>query len=56
MEWLKGKKTYIMAALMILPALFEFLTAGVFTASSFLGFLESEQVAILAATIRNGIK
>lgn len=55
MAWLKGKKTYIIAALMVLSGLIEFVTFGDFSWTAVLAFVESEQVAILAATIRNGI-
>ena len=55
LDLFKGKKTYIIAALVFLPALFEFIIAGSFSLSSLLGFIESEQFVILAATIRNGI-
>jgi len=55
MSWLKGKKTYIVAALVFLPALFEFVLAGSFSLSSVFEFIKGEQFVILAATIRNAI-
>ncbi len=55
MAWLKGKKTYIVAGLSILIGLIEFITTGDFSLAAIIAFFESEQVAILAATIRNGI-
>jgi hypothetical protein len=55
MNWLKGKKTYIIAALMVAQGLVEFITTGDFSWTSIIAFIESEQIALLAATIRNGI-
>ncbi len=56
MKFLKGKKTYIVAGLSILIALVEFLSTGDFSLASILAFFENEKLALLATTIRNGIK
>jgi len=55
MNFLKGRKTFIVAILVFLPGLFEFLVSGSFSFGSILGFLESQQVALLATTLRLGI-
>ena len=55
MTWLKGKKTYIVAALGILISLVEFLSVGDFSLASLIALFQQDQVAILAATIRAGI-
>jgi hypothetical protein len=55
MKWLKGKKTYLIAGLSFAIGLIEFLSLGDFSLSAIISLFESEQVAILAATIRNGI-
>jgi hypothetical protein len=55
MAWLKGKKTYIIVVLLALVQLVEFVSAGVFTAGSFVSFLETEGMIALGATIRAGI-
>ena len=55
MTWLKGKKTYIVAALGILISLVEFLSVGDFSLASLIALFQQDQVALLAATIRAGI-
>jgi len=43
MEWLKGKKTYIIAGLMVLVSLVQFLTGDL----GFVEFITNEQVLFL---------
>ena len=55
MGWLKGKKTYFIAGLSILIGLVEFLSIGDFSWAAIIVFFQSEQIALLAATLRAGI-
>ena len=55
MAWLKGKKTYLIVALLALIALIEFMATGDYTMAAFLAFGKSEAMIALGATIRAGI-
>ncbi|RLC88215.1 MAG: hypothetical protein DRJ03_03460 [Chloroflexi bacterium] len=55
MEWLKGKKTYIVAGLAALSFLIEFLAVGDFSMTAIMNLLQSQSFAALFATVRAGI-
>jgi len=54
-NWLKGKKTYILAALAVLTALIDFLATGNFSLEAWFAFLQTSAVAGAFATLRAGI-
>lgn len=54
-KWLRGKKTYILAALGALTALVNFLAAGDFAAAALFAFIKVEGIAALIAAIRAAI-
>jgi len=54
-KWLRGKKTYILAALGALTALVNFLAAGDFSITALFAFIKVEGIAALIATIRAAI-
>lgn len=54
-EWLKGKKTYLVAILLALVALIEFLAKGDYSISAFIGLFKLEAIATAITTIRAAI-
>ena len=54
-QWLQGKKTYILVALGALTALVNFVAAGDFSVAALFGLLKVEGIAALIASIRAAI-
>lgn len=55
MEWLKGKKSYIVAILLALVALIEFVAKGNFGIGAIVDLFKVEAIATAIATIRAAI-
>lgn len=54
-EWLKGKKTYLIAGGVILIAVGEFLKAGIYDLQSILDLFQSQFLPLIIMTLRAAI-